>query len=158
MLYPEIVVVGCGNPLFADDGFGPAVIEELQQHPLPDNVKVVDAGLGGPHFVFTLLDPDSTKRLVIIDIADFGADPGTLRTFRPEELPAGSYRDAHSWDLTEPLERIKDRIDITIVGCQPKRVTSPEMEIGLTDEVTNAIPKTVQLVLGLIGVEYGTAI
>ena len=153
MLYPEIVVVGCGNPLFADDGFGPAVVEELQQYPLPGNVKVVDAGLGGPHFVFTLLDPDSTKRLVIIDIADFGADPGTLRTFAPEDLPAGSYRDAHSWDLTEPLQRLKDDIDITIVGCQPKRVTSPEMEIGLTDEVTNAIPKTVQLVLDLIGVD-----
>jgi len=158
MLYPEFVVVGCGNPLFADDGFGPAVVEELLRCILPENVKVVDAGLGGPHFVFTLLDPDSTKKLVIIDIADFGAEPGTIRTFGPEDLPAGSYRDAHSWDLTEPLQRLKDTIEITIVGCQPKRVTSPEMEIGLTDEVINAIPKTVQLVLDLIGVDYGTAI
>ena len=158
MLYPEIVVVGCGNPLFADDGFGPAVVEELSKCPLPENVKVVDAGLGGPHFVFTLLDPESTRQLVIIDIADFGADPGTLMVFRPEDLPAGSYRDAHSWDLSEPLERLKDSIEIAIVGCQPKKVTSPEMEIGLTDEVTNAIPRTVHLVLNLIGVEYGTAI
>jgi coenzyme F420 hydrogenase subunit delta len=158
MLYPEIVVVGCGNPLFADDGYGPAVVEELSQCNLPEHVKVVDAGLGGPHFVFTLLDPDSTKKLVIIDIADFGAEPGTVRTFVPEDLPAGSYRDAHSWDLTEPLQRLKDHMEIIIVGCQPKRVTSPEMEIGLTDEVTNAIPKTVQLVLDLIGVDYGTAI
>lgn len=158
MLYPEIVVVGCGNPLFADDGFGPAVVEEMTRCSLPENVKVVDAGLGGPHFVFTLLDPEKTRRLVIIDIADFGAEPGTLQTFSPEDLPAGSYRDAHSWDLTEPLQRLKDRIEITVVGCQPKRVTSPEMEIGLSDEVTKAIPKTVQLVLDLIGVDYGTAI
>lgn len=158
MLYPEIVVVGCGNPLFADDGFGPAVAEELSRCSLPEHVKVVDAGLGGPHFVFTLLDPDSTKKLVIIDIADFGAEPGTIRKFTPDDLPAGSYRDAHSWDLTEPLQRLKDYIEITIVGCQPKRVTSPEMEIGLTDEVSNAIPRTVQLVLDLIGVDYGTAI
>ena len=158
MLYPEIVVAGCGNPLFADDGFGPAVIEELQKLTLPDNVKVVDAGLGGPHFIFTLLDPEVTKRLIIVDIADYGAEPGSITKLRIEDLPPGSYRDAHSWDLAEPLQRIKDRIDITIIGCQPKRVTDPDMEIGLSDEVSKAIPKAVRIVLETIGVDYGTAI
>jgi coenzyme F420 hydrogenase subunit delta len=158
MLYPEIVVAGCGNPLFADDGFGPAVIEELQKLTLPDNVKVVDAGLGGPHFIFTLLDPEVTKRLIIVDIADYGAEPGSITKLRIEDLPPGSYRDAHSWDLAEPLQRIKDKIDITIIGCQPKRVTDPDMEIGLSDEVSKAIPKAVRIVLETIGVDYGTAI
>jgi len=158
MLYPEIVIAGCGNPLFADDGFGPAVIEELQKLTLPDNVKVVDAGLGGPHFIFTLLDPEVTKRLIIVDIADYGAEPGSITKLRIEDLPPGSYRDAHSWDLAEPLQRIKDRIDITIIGCQPKRVTDPDMEIGLSDEVSKAIPKAVRIVLETIGVDYGTAI
>jgi coenzyme F420 hydrogenase subunit delta len=158
MLYPEIVIAGCGNPLFADDGFGPAVVEELQKLTLPDNVKVIDAGLGGPHFIFTLLDPEVTKKLVIVDIADFGAEPGSITKLRVEDLPPGSYRDAHSWDLTEPLQRIKDQVDITIIGCQQKNVTDPEMEIGLSDEVAQAIPKTVQLVLDIIGVDYGTTI
>ena len=158
MLYPEIVIAGCGNPLFADDGFGPAVAEELSQLVLPDNVKVVDAGLGGPHFIFTLLNPEITKRLIIIDIADFGGNPGDLEAFRVEDLPAGSYRDAHSWDLTEPLHHLKDDIEITIIGCQPKRVTAPEFEIGLTDEVQNALPRTVRMILDMIGVDYGTSI
>jgi coenzyme F420 hydrogenase subunit delta len=158
MLYPEIVITGCGNPLFADDGFGPAVAEELSKLELPDNVKVIDAGLGGPHFIFTLIDPNVTKRLIIIDIADFGAEPGELAQFRVEDLPVGSYRDAHSWDLTEPLQRLKDLVDITIIGCQPKHVTAPEFELGLTEEVSNAIPKTVRYVLELIGVDYGMAI
>jgi len=158
MLYPEIVIVGCGNPLFADDGFGPAVIEELQKLTLPDNVAVIDAGLGAPHFIFTLLDPEVTKKLVIVDCADFGAEPGSITRLRVEDLPPGSYRDAHSWDIAEPLQRIKDRIEITVIGCQPKRVTDPEMEIGLSDEVLKAIPKTVRLVLEIIGVDYGTTI
>ena len=156
MLYPEIVIAGCGNPLFADDGFGPAVIEEMQKLSLPDNIGVIDAGLGGPHFIFTLLDPEVTKKLIIVDIADFGAEPGSIAKFRIEDLPPGTYRDAHSWDLTEPLQRIKDQIDITVVGCQPKRVTDPEMEIGISDEVSQAIPKTVRIVLDIIGVDYGT--
>jgi len=158
MLYPEIVIAGCGNPLFADDGFGPAVIEEMQKLSLPDNVKVIDAGLGGPHFIFTLLDPEVTKKLVIIDIADFGAEPGKLTQLRVEDLPPGAYRDAHSWDLTEPLHRLKDDIDITVIGCQPKRVTAPEFEIGLSEEIVKAIPKTIQIVLETIGVDYGTTI
>ena len=158
MLYSEIVIAGCGNPLFADDGFGPAVIEEMQNLQLPDNVSITDAGLGGPHFIFTLLDPEVTKKLVIVDIADFGAEPGSITKLRVEDLPPGSYRDAHSWDLAEPLQRIKDRIEITVIGCQPKRVTDPEMEIGLSDEILKAIPKTVRIVLETIGVDYGTTI
>ncbi|MGC9435149.1 MAG: coenzyme F420-reducing hydrogenase, FrhD protein [Methanomicrobiales archaeon] len=160
MLFREIVVAGCGNPLYADDGFGPAVAEELQKLDLPDHVKVIDAGLGGPHYLFTLMaqSAEPVKQLVIVDIADFGAEPGTLARLRPEDLPPGSYRDVHSWDLVEPLQMLKDRIAITIIGCQPKRVTEPDFEIGLTDEVFKAIPRAVRAVLHEIGVDYGTAI
>ncbi|MDH7491272.1 MAG: coenzyme F420-reducing hydrogenase, FrhD protein [Methanolinea sp.] len=158
MLYPEIVIAGCGNPLFADDGFGPAVIEELQRLGLPDNVKAVDAGLGGPHFIFTLLDPAVTRKLIIVDTADFGGKPGQLARFSVDDLPPGSYRDAHSWDLTEPLHRLKHKVDITVIGCQPRRVSAPEFEIGLSDEVMAAIPRAVREVLALIGVDYGTTL
>jgi coenzyme F420 hydrogenase subunit delta len=158
MLFPEIVIAGCGNPLFADDGFGPEVIEEMQKLALPDNVAIIDAGLGGPHFIFTLLDPEVTKKLVIVDIADFGAEPGTIAKFRVEDLPPGAYRDAHSWDLTEPLQRIKDQIEITIIGCQPARVTSPEFDIGLSEELQSAVPKMIRVILETIGVNYGTTI
>jgi len=150
-LYPEIVVAGCGNPLYADDGFGIAVVESLQGLELPENVKVVDAGLGGPHFVFTLLDPESTKRLIIVDIADFGGEPGELRWLTVDELSVGSYRDAHSWDLTEPLQHIKDDIKIQVLVCQKKYVSAPEMVIGITDEVERAIPGAVSEILKEIG-------
>ena len=158
MLYSEIVIAGCGNPLFADDGFGPAVIEEMQNLSLPDNVTIIDAGLGGPHFVFTLLDTEVTKKLIVVDIADFGAEPGQITKLRPEDLPPGAYKDAHSWDLSEPLQRMKDRIEITIIGVQPARVTAPEFELGLSDELQKAIPKTIRVILEMIGVDYGTAI
>jgi len=157
-LFTEIVIVGCGNPLFSDDGFGKAVFEEMEKLTLPDNVKVIDGGLGAPHFIFTLLDPEVTKKLVIIDIADYGAKPGQVTKLKPEDLPPGAYRDAHSWDLAEPLQRIKDQIEVTIIGCQPAKVTAPEFEIGLSEELQKAIPKTIQVILETIGVDYGTII
>jgi coenzyme F420 hydrogenase subunit delta len=160
MLFQEIVICGCGNPLFADDGFGPEVVEELKKIPLPETVKVIDAGLGGPHFIFTLMDQseEQVKKIFVIDIADFGGNPGEITLLTPNDLPPGKYRDAHSWDLAEPLHRLKDKIDITIIGCQPKRVTAPDFEIGLSDEVASAIPRTVQLVLKLLEEHYGTTI
>jgi coenzyme F420 hydrogenase subunit delta len=63
----EIIVVGCGNVLFKDDGFGPAVIEALEEYfkehedEKPENVMFIDAGTGGPHFVFSL-PHDSWKK------------------------------------------------------------------------------------------------
>ena len=57
MLYSEIVIVGCGNPLFGDDGFGPAVIEEMKNFKLPDNVTIQDGGAGAPHYILISLIP-----------------------------------------------------------------------------------------------------
>jgi len=158
MLYPEIVIVGCGNILAADDGFGPAVIESLSHLELPNNVKALDAGTGAPHFIFTLLDPEVTRKLIIIDTVDFGGKPGDLVRLGPNDLPPGSYRDAHSWDLTEPLHRLKDSMEIVVIGCQPKHVSAPDCEIGLTEEVQNAIPRAIREILALIGVDYGTTL
>jgi coenzyme F420 hydrogenase subunit delta len=92
-----------------------------------------------------------------VDIAEFGGEPGELRWLSVDELPVGSYRDAHSWDLTEPLQVIKDDIRIKILACQKKYVSAPEMVIGITDEVQKAIPGAVSEILKEIGMNYGTA-
>lgn len=150
-MYPEIVIAGCGNPLFADDGFSPAVVEELKKITLPESVKAVDAGLGGPEFVFTMLDPAVTKKLIVVDIVDSGAESGAITTLQVNGLPPESIRNAHPGGISESLQQIKDRIEITIVGCQPKYVPVPRMDIGLSDEVQKAVPGTVREILEIIG-------
>jgi coenzyme F420-reducing hydrogenase delta subunit-like protein len=154
MPYPEIVIAGCGNPLFADDGFGPVIAEELQKLSLPDNVMILDAGLGGPHFILASLNPDVTKKVIIVCASNYGKEPGTIIKLRVEDLPPGTFRDAFSWDLVEPLKRFKNRVDITIIGCQPARIPNPpNYEIGLSEELQKAIPKTILVILELIGVD-----
>lgn len=162
--YAEIMVVGCGNPLQTDDGFGPAVISELKKNALPEHVKVLDAGLAGPHYLFTLMAQSEApiRKMLIVDIMDFGGEPGQIAKITPDLLPPGSYIDEHSWGLKEPLRVLSERIDITIFGCQPESIElsqitneSEECDYWVTDSVRKAIPKAVRLVLDEIGVDYG---
>lgn len=74
----EILVVGCGNILFKDDGFGPEVIKALEEYfkdrEKPDNVMFIDAGTGGPHFVFSL-PHEEWKKMIVVDVVEFNAEP-----------------------------------------------------------------------------------
>jgi len=161
MLYSEIVIVGCGNPLFGDDGFGPAVIEEMEKLTLPDNVTIMDGGAGAPHFIFNFLNAEVTKKLIVVDIADFNAKPGSISKMSGKELKPGAYVDPHSWDGIDQLCRVRDRIDTTVILCQPTKIINKgdaEVDMELSEEVRNAIPKAIQVILESIGVDYGTTI
>lgn len=151
----EILVIGCGNILFEDDGFGPAVTVALEEYfkerELPDNVLILDAGTGGPHYIFSLPN-EMWKKLIIVDIVDYGAEPGALRIFDVEELPEGSYENVHSWPVNQPLHELNDTVEIMVIGCQPESVSAPDVKLGLTKSVEDAIPETIQIILNEIGV------
>lgn len=156
-LFPEILIAGVGNELFGDDGFGPAVIRALSEYELPDNVKAMDVGLGGPHLVFSMIDPEKTKKLIIVDCMDFGGKPGDLTKIPADLLPKGReerYMDAHSGNLLDPIGRLKGKMEIIILGCQPAIIPAQDSEnfiLELSPEVQGAIPKTVNVILKEIG-------
>jgi coenzyme F420 hydrogenase subunit delta len=155
ILEAETLVVGCGNILFQDDGFGPRVAQELSTYEIPPGIRVIDAGTGAPHLIFTLLD-ETCKKLIILDCIHWGAKPGTLRKFSVDELPKGKFIDAHNWTLSEPLHGLKGKVDIVVIGCQPARVSEPDIAMELTPEVESAIPGACKMVLEELGIDYGT--
>lgn len=144
----EVLVVGCGNVLFQDDGFGPFAIEEIEKNlenrPLPDNVMVIDAGTGGPHFLFSLPNP-MWKKLIILDIADFEGQPGDLKILSKDDVPTGKYQDPHSIAVADPLDELEE-VEIVIIACKPEKVSSPYVEYGLSEVVEKAIPKAIDMV------------
>ena len=151
----EILVIGCGNILFKDDGFGPAVTEAMEEQfketELPDNIMIIDAGTGGPHYIFSLPN-ELWKKLIIVDIVEFGAEPGTLRKFDVSELPEGSYENVHSWPVSQPLHELSETYEVIVIGCQPESVSAPDVELGLTKNEEDAIPKAIKMILKEIGV------
>ncbi len=144
----EILVVGCGNVLFKDDGFGPTTIQEmeknLEKRPLPDNVMTIDAGTSAPHYIFSLPNP-MWKKIIILDIADFGGNPGDLKILSKDEVPQGKYQDPHSVSVADPLDELPE-VEIVIIACQPEKVSSPFVEYGLSDIVAQAMPRAIDMV------------
>jgi coenzyme F420 hydrogenase subunit delta len=55
----EKIVIGVGNILFGDDGFGPKVIEYLKSnYDIKENVLLIDAGTAVREILFDILLSD----------------------------------------------------------------------------------------------------
>ena len=147
------LVVGCGNVLFKDDGFGPMVIHALEDYfkendiEKTEDTQFIDAGTGATHFIFSMPD-DNWKKVIVVDVVEWNAEPGTLKIFSPYDMPKGKYENAHTWPVEEPLHDLVDMgIEVVIVGCKPAEITAPDVDMGLTEPVEAAIPKAIEMIL-----------
>ena len=81
----NILLLGIGNVLWADEGFGVRVIERLQKsYRFPDNVKVMDGGTQGVYLVEHVQAADV---LIVFDAIDFCLPPATLKCIANEDVP-----------------------------------------------------------------------
>jgi hydrogenase maturation protease len=73
------LIMGLGNALLGDEGFGLHVIRRIKDYRLPDNVKLLEGGVGG----FDLLGHlEGVSHLIVIDVMVMDAPPGELRMYR----------------------------------------------------------------------------
>ncbi|OAI08554.1 HyaD/HybD family hydrogenase maturation endopeptidase [Methylomonas methanica] len=81
----NILLLGIGNLLWADEGFGVRVVEHLQKHyRFPDNVQVVDGGTQG---VYLIEHVQAADVLVVFDAVDYGLPPATIKRVENDEVP-----------------------------------------------------------------------
>ena len=109
--------------MFKDDGFGPMVIHALEDYfkendiEKPEDTQFIDAGTGATHFIFSMPD-DNWKKVIVVDVVEWNAEPGTLKIFSPYDMPKGKYENAHTWPVEEPLHDLVDMgIEVVIVKC-----------------------------------------
>jgi hydrogenase maturation protease len=144
-----IKVLGCGNTLVGDDGVGIRVIEHLMEMKLPENVEIIDAGVGGMAILSWIEDTD---KVIIIDAVQTGNEPpGTVYEFTDKEMPPSDMfmLSLHDLNLVDTLnigklvQKMPD--EIIIIGVEVKRVA--EFTRDLTPEVESAMPEVIDLVL-----------
>ena len=79
----EVLVIGCGNLLRGDDGVGPVLVRHLWERGVPTGARLVDGGTAGMDVAFQMR---GARRVVVVDAAATGAEPGTIFRVPGEEL------------------------------------------------------------------------
>jgi hydrogenase maturation protease len=146
----DTLILGLGNPLRGDDGFGTAVIRTLQNQSLPPHVDLVDGGTIGLEIVLLLKE---YRRVFVVDAADLGLSPGMWRRFDGDTavLPTNQQKMnstlhgagfAEALALAEALGMLPE--ELIVFGVQPSRVDWVE---GLSAAVETVIMPVCQAIL-----------
>lgn len=154
----KILVLGIGNILWADEGFGVRAVEHLAAHySFGPDVQIMDGGTQGLYLLPVLEDLET---LIIVDAIDFGLAPATLHHVEGSAVPAtiGARKmSLHQTGFQEVLALLELRGHapraIHLVGVQP--VTMQDYGGGLTEAVARQVPHAVHMVLELLAQRYG---
>lgn len=124
---PSITVLGIGNLLWADEGFGVRCIETLQQrYEFADNVSLIDGGTQGLYLIQHVQQADY---LLIFDAVDYNLAPGELKFIADDEVPKflGIKKlSLHQTGFQEVLMLAQLTghypSKVLLIGCQPEHM------------------------------------
>ncbi|WP_363351288.1 HyaD/HybD family hydrogenase maturation endopeptidase [Methylocystis echinoides] len=160
MSAPRILVLGIGNILWGDEGFGVRAAEAFHRRfSAPENVTILDGGTQGLYLVHFVEEAD---RLLVFDAVDYGLAPGALKIVRDDEVPkfTGSKKmSLHQTGFQEVLSaadllgRYPEKI--ALVGCQPLDLEN--WGGPLTEPVHAAIAPAIDAAVALLA-EWGVAL
>ncbi len=142
----KILILGVGNLLLRDDGFGVHLINSLKDTVLPANVDLLEAGTVSHQLIPRLHEID---HLIVIDVVEAGDTPGSIFRFSPDDMrfPIEQKASLHQISLIDVLNMAAltgTKPKTVIIGVQPKDVSSWSME--LNDELVAVIPRVKELI------------
>jgi coenzyme F420 hydrogenase subunit delta len=140
------VVLGVGNILFGDDGFGCAVVDYVESHyRVPETVCLLDVGTGVRKLLFTLcLSSARPQRLLILDAIDAGRCPGEIFEIDPAEIPPVKLDDfsLHQLPTSNLLRELQEScgVEVRVLACQTGPLPE-EISQGLSEAISGAVPR-----------------
>lgn len=148
----RVLVVGVGNVLHGDDGFGVEVVRRLADRPLPAGVNVAETGIGGIHLVHELMVGYDT--VIVVDTVDRSKPPGTLMVIAADVVDVDELEPAERHDaladmhLATPERALMVARAVGVLpertiifGCQPFDAES--LQVGVSERLAPAIDKAV---------------
>lgn len=80
----KTMVLGIGNIIMGDEGFGLHVIRRLKEIGMPENIILEEGGVGGFDLLGVL---QGIEKLVVVDIMMLPLPPGEIKVFEPGNPP-----------------------------------------------------------------------
>ena len=74
------LILGVGNIIMGDEGFGIHVVRRLKEYGLPPEVRVEEGGVGGFNLLGSL---EGVSRIILVDVMMIGLTPGEVCLFKP---------------------------------------------------------------------------
>ncbi|WP_079145879.1 hydrogenase maturation protease [Streptomyces lydicus] len=155
------LIAGVGNIFLGDDGFGVEAVRRLGEHPLPEGVEVIDAGVRGIHLAYQMLDGYHT--VLLVDATARGTEPGTLHLLDATDPAATRTRDTalDGHHMTpDAVLALLDTLSAGTGGRRPRRVMVLGCEpadlaegIGLSQPVDAAVDEAVRMIRRLVGAD-----
>ncbi len=146
----EVLVLGIGNLLWADEGFGVRCVEQLAaEWELPPGITVMDGGTQG---LYLLPYVQAARRLIVFDAIDYGLEPGTMKRVEGDQVPR--FMGAKKMSLHQTgFQEVISAADLTgqlpesllLIGVQPEELEDyggslrPAVKTRLGDAVAMAI-------------------
>jgi len=118
------LIVGIGSILKGDDGAGPLVCEQLERGKVC--VDLLEVGTVPENYIQPIIKK-APQNLLVIDAIDFGAPPGTIRIFEPDELQSQTIS-THTLTPRIFVDMVCQNIklDVYFVGIQPAQFLRSE--------------------------------
>jgi len=145
------LVLGVGNPLLGDEGFGNHVVRRLREVKLPSHVRLEEGGVGGFNLLGSL---EGVKRLLVVDVMMMDIPPGELRLLKPgpELQEPGkriiSFHQVGVIELVSMWRLLGYEPEILFLVAQPQKIDwstelSPPLELA-AEQATEIIPRLCQ--------------
>ncbi|MFZ5512480.1 HyaD/HybD family hydrogenase maturation endopeptidase [Tepidimonas aquatica] len=149
----DILVLGIGNLLWADEGFGIRALEHLHQHwRFGPGTRLLDGGTQG---LYLLPFVEHCRKLLILDAVDYGLRPGTVKIARDGEVPAfmgAKKMSLHQTGFQEVLAVAALKgwqpEHIVLIGVQPE--TLEDYGGSLTNTVKTTLPVAVEVAVDVL--------
>ena len=146
-----VVVIGVGNYILGDDGFGIHVIRKMAEMDEFRDVRIIDAMTNSAMLLEAM---DGEDKAVIVDAIDIGQEGIALFRFNPgkEDFPSDimlSLHDMHFKDLIVMARDVYNLPDeVVIVGVKPEKI-EPSLELSekcgkYIDEVLEIIKREIE--------------
>jgi hydrogenase maturation protease len=149
-MQPSVLILGIGNVLWADEGFGVRCVERLAARwSFGPGVTVLDGGTQG---LYLLPFMEAADRLIVFDAVDYGLVPGTMKIVEDEAVPAfmgAKKMSLHQTGFQDVIATAQlmgycpERL--LLIGCQPEELE--DYGGGLRDVVAAQIDPAIEVAL-----------
>jgi len=147
ILRGKVIIVGIGNIMRGDDGFGPALVKELDNRV---NAHCIDVGTAPENYIGKIakMSPDT---ILFVDAVHLSIKPGEYDILKKEDIVSSGLttHDISPEMLINFLES-QTKAKIYLLGMQPE-------SIGFGDEMSDAVKRSLMKIAELIEEELRDA-